>query len=282
MVQQELLARISLSTMTADEFGEVVLRIGKEVTAKTDCKLDIPYGTNDRHKLDLFLPDAPTSAPVPVLMYMHGGYWSRGYKDRAAYLAPAVTCAPAILVAVGFRLATEVKYPGPVDDCRAALKWVYENISSYGGDPNRIFVGGHSSGGHLSALMTLQRDELREVGLSDDVIKGCFPVSGVFDLSEQRRIDTFLNSADEVAEASPVCQVAGNTVPFFVIIGENDGPEHRSHYHAMVKALQKEQGPVECLDIKEVNHFGSGLIAGDTDGVWATKVREWMNTPPIA
>ena len=69
----------------------------------------------------------------------------------------------------------------PVEDCRNAVKWVYDNIAAHGGDPDRLFVGGHSAGGHLAALITLDADLWRGVGLPRDVIKGCFPVSGGFD-----------------------------------------------------------------------------------------------------
>ena len=265
-----------------DEFSEITLDLAQQVREQVTCELDVPYGDHERHKVDIYVPNGTNFAPLPVFMYMHGGYWSSGDKTRAAYLAPCVISAPAIYVAVGFRLATEVKYPGPVDDCRKALAWVHKNISRYGGDPNRIFVGGHSSGGHLSSLITLQEDKRRRLGLPDDVIKGCFPTSGVFDLSEPKRIETFLNSPDEVEEASPLFQVSGNTVPFFIIIGENDGPEHRSHYHAMVEALGNEQGPIESSDIKGVNHFEIGLWGSQMDSLWATKVRQWLNHPPIS
>ena len=272
----------SKQPLGAEEFTEITLKLSQEVREQVECRLDIPYGENERHKVDIYLPKEAGSEPLPVLMYMHGGRWTRGDKSRAAFLAPAIISAPAIFVAVGFRLATEVKYPGPVDDCRAALKWVYENIAGHGGDPDRIFVGGHSSGGHLSSLITLQQNALRNLGLPDDVIKGCFPASGVFDVASPSRIETFLNSADDVTEASPVRQVAGNQVPFFIIVGENDAEEHRSYYHAMVEALGKERGPVESADIEGVNHYEISLWCGEPDSLWATTVRQWMNSPPTA
>ena len=140
------------------------------------------------------------------------------------FMAPAITPAPALLVAVGYRLAPGAKYPEPVDDCRAALRWIYDNIAGYGGDPERIYVGGHSAGGHLAAMLTLQRDRLTALGMPSDVIKGCFPVSGVFDVTETPpdRREAFLRSDDDARDASPVYNTGGNATPFLLEIGSDD------------------------------------------------------------
>ncbi|MCH9010844.1 MAG: alpha/beta hydrolase [Chloroflexi bacterium] len=266
----------------AEEYAANAERMSRDVQREANTELDIAYGPHEDQALDVYLPDAPGIGPLPVLLFIHGGAWSHGYKEWMGFMAPAITRLPAIFISVGYRLAPETRFPGPVEDCRNAVKWVYENISQRGGDPDRIFVGGHSSGGHLSSLITLQQNALRSLGLPDDVIKGCFPASGVFDVASPSRIETFLHSADDVTEASPVRQVAGNQVPFFIIVGENDAEEHRSYYHAMVEALGKERGPVESADIEGVNHYEISLWCGEPDSLWATTVRQWMNSPPTA
>ena len=146
----------SRSSITAGEYLEKALAWSKEVRREVRCDLDVPYGTDDRQKLDVYLPENAGSAGMPVLMFLHGGYWVLGHKDTLGFMAPPITLAPAILVTAGYRLAPGAKYPKQLDDCRNALKWVYENISGYCGDPDRIFVGGHSAGGHLASLISLQ------------------------------------------------------------------------------------------------------------------------------
>ena len=129
--------------LTPGEYLEKALTWSKEIQSKIKCELDIAYGPDERQKLDVYPPEPSGATPVPVLMFMHGGYWVVGHKDTLGFMAPPITSAPAVLVTAGYRLAPGVKYPVQVDDCRTALKWVFENIAKYGGDTDRIFVGGH-------------------------------------------------------------------------------------------------------------------------------------------
>ena len=140
----------------------------------------------------------------------------------------------------------EHRYPVPFDDCLAALRWVHRNIADYGGDPRRLYVGGHSSGGHLYALVTLRRDARRSAGLPDDVIRACFPVSTrfnmVFDNPEpgttEYRHNTMLFAAGEnVVPASPLHQIDGNRVPFLLAWGARDLPAIIENGERMFEAL---------------------------------------------
>ena len=269
------------SSITAGEYLERALTWSKEVQREVKCDLDLPYGVHDRQKLDVYQPESADSDGMPVLIFWHGGYWVLGHKDTLGFMAPPITLAPAILVIAGYRLAPGAKYPEQVDDCRNALKWVYENIAEYGGDPDKIFVGGHSAGGHLASLVSLQRDRLRKFRVPEEIIKGCFPVSGVFDVTDSpvERREAFLSSPDHAREASPLYNTAGNTVPFFLEIGENDFPSLRNQHGAMLEALESEAGVVEAMERLGHNHFEISLDQGNVENLWSRKVVEWMGRP---
>ena len=266
--------------LTVPQYMETSKKLSDEVKISTKTVLDVAYGAHERQKLDVYLPDTKADS-LPVLMFIHGGYWAVGSKDTLGFMAPAITSLPAILVCPGYRLTPEAKYPQPVEDCRAALKWVYDNIADYGGDPNRLFIGGHSAGGHLAAMVTLQRDLLLSASLPENVVKGCFPVSGVYDVfdSPPERRDPFVNSLEEAREASPLNHTHGNNTPFFMVIGENDFPNLRNQFPMMSVALKAQAGPVETMEMPGLNHFEISLANGDIDGQWATKVRKWMANP---
>jgi len=231
----------------APQYLEQAMAWSDEVRDHARVALDLPYGGDERQKLDIYMPDAETAAPAPVLLFMHGGYWVIGHKDLIGFMAPALTPAPARRVAGGYRLAPGAKHPAQADDCRAALNWVYRNISGYGGDPERIYVGGHSAGGHLAAMLALQREQRNALGLPADVIKGCFPVSGVFDVTDTPpdRRGAFLQSDDDARGASPVYSAEGNTVPFLLEIGSDDFDNLRSQHPRMLAALRSQPGYAE-------------------------------------
>ena len=270
----------------AGEYLERAMAWSDDVRASSRVALNLPYGEDERQKLDIYMPDGAhtelVEGPVPVLLFFHGGYWVIGHKDLLGFMAPAITSAPALLVSVGYRLAPGAKYPEQVDDCRAALRWVCEHAQDYGGDPQRIFVGGHSAGGHLAALITLQRDKLAECGLPPDVIKGCFPVSGVFDVTETpaERREAFLKSDGDARDASPMYNTAGNATPFLLEIGSDDFDNLRLQHPRMLAALRSEAGYVEELVREGHNHFQISLDHADPDSPWTRRVREWMTARP--
>ncbi len=266
----------------AEEYAATVMKLSKIVEDQSTTVLDIAYGPEEAQGLDLYLPDSESSDSLPVLMFIHGGGWRNGYKEWMGFMAPAITCLPAIFVSIGYRLAPEAKFPLPVEDCRNAVKWVYDNIAEHGGDPNRLFVGGHSAGGHLAALITFEADSWSGVGLPTDVIKGCFPVSGAFDFSDLEREPAIIGSADDIRPASPINHVSGNAVPFFIAIGENDMPDLVRQAPAMADALRAQPGAVEIAEFEGSDHFKISVDSGDVDGLWAATVRRWMASPPRA
>ena len=277
MVEQA--ERIPPASPGAPQYLEQAMAWSDEVRASSRVALDLPYGDHERHKLDVYMPDSEPAHPAPVLMFMHGGYWVIGHKDLMGFMAPAITPAPALLVSVGYRLAPGAKYPGQVDDCRAALKWVYDNISSYGGDPSQIYVSGHSAGGHLAAMLTLQREQRTAMGMPADVIKACFPVSGVFDVADTLadRREAFLSSEDDVRDASPLHNTEGNTTPFLLEIGGDDFDNLRSQHPRMLAALRSQPGYVEEMVREGHNHFRISLDHADPESPWVQRVREWMS-----
>ncbi len=114
---------------------------------------DIEYAVVDgiSLKLDLFLPDAPSAKPAPLVVYIHGGAWISGDKDSTH--APAVLGPPYAVASVNYRLAQQAPFPAQIHDCKAAVRWLRAHAATYGIDPHRIGAWGSSAGGHLAALL---------------------------------------------------------------------------------------------------------------------------------
>jgi acetyl esterase/lipase len=129
--------------------------IGPEILVKTD----LAYGPDDRHKLDVFAPMHKPAAPVPVVVYVHGGMYLRG--DKTTPGTPFFQNIAAFWVRSGmvgvnmtYRLAPKYQWPAGAQDVGAAVKWVRDNIATHGGDPNRIVLMGHSAGAsHIAGYL---------------------------------------------------------------------------------------------------------------------------------
>ena len=267
----------------AEHYAAFCLRETATAQAHTRHVRDIPYGADPWQKLDLYLPEDTSARALPTLLFMHGGYWTHGHKEWLGFMAPPLVSLPALFISVGYRLAPATPYPGPFADCLEALAWAYRHVAEYGGNPQHLFVGGHSAGGHLAALMTLQPDMLTARGLPANLIKACFPVSGLYDLtcdSPQDRLQAFLPETIRPEDASPLHYVQGNRIPFFLAIGAHDFPVLYDQAFTMAAALCQEAGTVEFLEVPGADHFHINMRHADPDDPWVQRVRAWMHSPP--
>lgn len=158
---------------------------------------DGPGTDGFRHRLDLYLPKGKRSFPVVVLV--HGGAWMVG-DNRCCGLYSAVgdfLASEGIgAVLPNYRLSPRVKHPGHVQDVARAIAWTRANIADYGGDPNNLFLAGHSAGGHLVSLLCTDDTYLLALGMKTSDIRGVISVSGVYRIPEGK-MDVTLNGLSE-------------------------------------------------------------------------------------
>ena len=182
-------------------------------------------------------------------------------------------------------LPTNEGLPTQLEDCFDALAWAYRNIEQHGGSPDRIFVGGHSSGAHLAALMGLRKDYAAARSRPVDVVKGCFPLSGPHNLHfdevepgsrREKLLGDFLARPGDDRQASPIDHVAGNQTPFFVAYGSKDVPAIIADNERLVSLLRDQTGTVETYVLEGFTHFQTNESFGDPNNAWVLKVREWM------
>lgn len=174
---------------------------------------DITYIDGDpadaaKHKLDLYLPK--DRSHFPVLVFLHGGSWRSG--DRSLYAAFGNRFAKlGIGVAIpSYRLMPKNPHPAQIEDAAAAFAWVYKNAAKFGGDPERIYLAGHSAGGHLAALLALDDSYLAKHEVPIRAIRGVATLSGVYDVGE---IKEFKSAGPA---ASPMTHVHPSAPPFLV------------------------------------------------------------------
>ncbi len=179
-----------------------------ETPPGVEVHADIPYSGDQM--LDLYLPKDKQN--FPVMLFVYGGSWRTG--DRATYRALGNRFARAgIAVAIpSYRLMPQNPHPAQIEDIAAAFAWVRANIGQYGGDTARIYVSGHSAGGHLAALLALDEKYLQKFNLTASAIRGVITMSGVYDVDN---VAAFEVEGDK-HDASPLAHVHLGAPPFLV------------------------------------------------------------------
>jgi acetyl esterase/lipase len=154
---------------------------GTEARAQSVTR-DIPYATaHARQVLDVHAPAGAKN--LPVVFWIHGGGWQTGDKSMVALKPKAFMDAGFVFVSINHRLLPAVDMATITRDVASALGWVHKNIARHGGDPTRLLVMGHSSGGQLAALMCTDDRYAKAEGFSLTTIKGCVPVDAdTFDI----------------------------------------------------------------------------------------------------
>ena len=187
-------------------------RMVSQDDAVTQIK-DIAYvegSVDSKQKLDLYLPKGKTN--FPVFVFIHGGSWSSGDKSLYAPIGVMLAKRGMGVVIPSYRLMPKNPHPAQVEDAAAAFAWVANNVKQHGGDESRIFLGGHSAGGHLAALIALDKSLLAGHGVSADIIKGVAALSGVYDM----RVLPMFGLPEERRKASPMEYVRRDAPPFLV------------------------------------------------------------------
>lgn len=193
----------------------------------------------ERCKLDLYLPAGKKE--FPTLVWFHGGGLTAGVKDDSftGNIARRLVASGIAVAAPNYRLSPKAKYPAYVEDAAAAFTWVRTNIAAHGGDPARVFVGGHSAGGYLTFMVGLDERWLRPLGLTDAAIAGLIPVSGQtlthYTIREERGLPKPTLFADD---AAPVYHARKDTPPLLVLYAERDMAMRVEENQLLVAALK--------------------------------------------
>ena len=237
------------------------------------------YGEDPYQSLAVFPAERPGA---DVLLFFHGGGWTSGYKEWMAFMAPAFNALGVTFVSAGYRLAPQHVFPVGLDDCAEAVAWVSKHL------PGRVFVGGHSAGGHYAALLAVTSAWRAARGLAVDVLAGCLPVSGVYRFgpdSGMAQRPRFLGPVEdgqaEVA-ASPLAQLvrpesAAACPPFLVTWGEKDFPHLAVQGRQFTAALQAAGVPVATDVLPGCDHFEASITAGQSEGGWPARAARWMH-----
>ena len=224
------------------------------LTGLDAAALDLAYGPDPRHRLDILAPPGGARAAI---LYFHGGYWKGGAKEGRRFPGPAWNERGAAWVPVEYRLAPAATVDDIVDDARRAVAWFHAHAAEYGCEPSAIHVAGNSAGGHLAGMLAAEGWQA-ERGLPDDAIASVAPVSGLFDLAPLR--GTFANDWLRLDEAgarrnSPIHMPPRRGLPVAVAWGGEEPPAFRGQSEAYAEACRQAGAEVTAIECAGADHF---------------------------
>ena len=205
----------------------------------------VPYADGQRHKLDVYAPEQRGNL-APVVFFIYGGGWNRGERSDYQFVGRALASRGFVTVIADYRLVPEVRYPGFLEDSANALRWVQDNITSYGGDPNRLFLAGHSAGAYNAVMLALDPSFRQEFGVTMPIL-GVAALSGPYDFYpfEYGEVRDAFGDAPSPEGTQPINLVTSEAPPMYLASGTTD--------------------PI--VRVQNTNHFAERLRE---QGVWVT------------
>jgi acetyl esterase/lipase len=214
------------------------------------------YGPDPQQKLDVYVPDN-LKARAPVLLFFYGGAWQSGERGNYLALGQAFASEGIVTLVADYRLYPQVKYPAFVEDGAAALAWARRHAGEHGGDPERIFVAGHSAGAFIAVMLASEPDFLRRAGGDLSWIRGVIGIAGPYDflpLREPATIDIFHGANNR--DAMPVNHLDGRRPPMLLAWGTGDRTVGAVNIDRMEAKLKSLDSPVETHRYPGASHIG--------------------------
>lgn len=238
---------------------------------------NVPYGTDPRHRLDVYAPAQRAPHPAAAIVFIHGGRWNSGSKDEYRFVAAGLAERGFVVVMPNYRLYPQVRMAEGLADVARAVAWVQTSAREYGTDGSRVIVAGHSSGAHFAAMLAFDPRWLAKAG--GRPVQGVAGFSGPYDflpLKDADLIDYF-GPPERFADSQPVNFVGRESPPAFLVHGLRDTVVAPRNTQSLASHLKAAGVPVE-LHLQDAEDHGGTLrrfarFYRDDDAVYAAFVR---------
>ena len=268
-------------------FYDKIERLTDATREKTPNLLDVPYsnGDNPKQRLDVYFAQENKETKHPVFIFLHGGGFVEGDKDDYGFVARPFSLNGIVTVVCSYRWAPQSHYPAQVDDTRSILTWVYKNIGRYGGDSDRIFIGGHSAGAILCASVSVNSSWTKGYKeIPRDVVKGFFAISGLYDLRGSFLADPYIADSSLLVEASPILNLV-DPPSSIVAVGSKEKDVFLKPSKDFIEELgkkssnlKKSQATPKLLILDNMDHADTVLTLGDENSLLFRELLEEMAT----
>ncbi len=219
-------------------------------------ELDVPYGNDPKQRMDLYFPVQKASS-APVLLFLHGGGFREGDRRQYGYVAEPFANHGILTVVASYRLTSGgFAHPAQPDDAKAAVAWIYRNIAKRGGNPDAIYISGHSAGAILAADVGVDLSWLDQMKVPRSAVRGIVPISGPYDLAGWKELSEYVPTPDAEAKASALRHVNAPAPMAIVAYGSLEG-RFMDTSAVLAKALAAKGTQTETVVLEGKDHAGA-------------------------
>ncbi len=223
---------------------------------------DLSYGGDPREKIDVYRPLPAVNPPppngYPVVVFFYGGTWNSGERSEYRFVGEALASHGIVTMIADYRLYPQVRYPDFLTDCARAVAWAKREAARYGGDPQRLFVMGHSSGAYNAAMVALDARWLAAEKTSPAILAGWIGLAGPYDFlpTENVAAQPVFNHPDYPAGAQPIEHVVKTSPRAFLGAPEKDNVVSPTRStQQLAEKLRAAGVPVELKFYPHTNHY---------------------------
>ena len=233
------------------------------------------YGVSPDETIDIF---PSTQADSPIFIFIHGGYWHSMSSKDFSLVARGLVLNNITVAIPNYSLCPKVTIEEITKQNCASIAWLYNNAKRINGSQKKIIICGHSAGGQQVGIITAT-DWKGEYGLPENLIKGCIPISGIFDLTPlyyswlQAKLKL---NMELIKSQSPLFQIAGNKTPMLISYGEKESAEFKRQSEDYFNALIEKGYDAQILEQKGKNHFMTFSDLNNPDSSFCRLVVEFI------
>jgi acetyl esterase/lipase len=218
-------------------------------------KRAVSYGTDARHLMDIYLPKGNTER-APAVLFFYGGAWISGHRREYRFVGQALASQGIIVAIADYGLFPKHRFPEFVEDGARAFAFLRPKLAGLGGDPERLFVAGHSAGAYIAVMLACDPRYLREAGADISALAGAIGIAGPYDflpITHPQRVEIFGGS--DRTETQPLHCVDGKRPPMLLLTGERDVNVLPRNTRNLTARLRRHDCAVEEIVYDGIDHF---------------------------
>lgn len=219
---------------------------------------DQSFGADPRQTLDVYAPKRPSPASRPVVVFLYGGSWQGGDKALYVFVGAALARRGFVTVIPNYRLYPQVRWPAFLEDNAKAVRWARDHARDYGGDPNDLFLMGHSAGAYNAAELTFDKRWLTAVGMDPARdLRGMVGMSGPYDFLPLRdeKLKVIFGPVEQRPDTQPINHVDGSAPPALFLQGLADKVVDPGNSPRMAARIRAAGGQAQVIDYPRVGHM---------------------------